>query len=149
MIPYEGETVTSYPLIFWEKIPEHIHQLEDIQTIANAVVCVEPGSSQESFLGQYKNLFIIKEVSPFIALLEIKSGKALAILLQDNLFKEFKIKYPQLVALQIPIDEQHQILGNGIGIKKENQLLIQQITTIINDLKKDGKMVFLKHKWLK
>src|SRR5439155_21060114 len=100
----------------------------------------EPGSSQADFLMHYSDLFEIKEVPPLIALLEIKSGKATAMLLQDNLLVEFQKKYPQLVAITIPIDEQHQIFGNGIGVKKDNEFLIQQISTIINNLKNNGVM---------
>ncbi len=148
MIPYEGTETVSQPLVFWQKIPAGVQRLEDLKTIPNALVCVEPGSSQESFLLQYKDLFEIKSVSPAIALLELKKGKALAVLLQKNIFEEYKKKFPELVALEIPLDEKNKIFGNGIGVKKENTTLIQQITDIITDLKRSGHMARLEQQLL-
>lgn len=148
MIPYEGEETTTQPLVFWKQIPAGVNTLEDLKNIPGAVVCVEPGSSQESFLIQYKDLFEIKTLVPSMAILELKRGKSLAVLLQESLFLDLKKKFPELVALEVPLDAKNKSFGNGIGIKKENTALIQQITQIINDLKNSGQMVMWEKQWL-
>ena len=53
MIPYTGETIKSFSMIFWNKIPTNIKTIYDFKTYPNATICVEPGSSIEKFLDQF------------------------------------------------------------------------------------------------
>lgn len=147
MVPYQGETITELPLVFWNKIPEGITSLEDIKKIPNAIICVEAGSAQEDFIKQYKDLNI-KESNPTESLLNLKYGKALACLLEPSIFADFKTKYPNLKAINIPLDEKNQIFGNGIGIKKDNKQLISKIEAIIKELKDNGFIAQCQNRWI-
>ena len=86
MIPYQGEPITEYPLIFFKTIPDGIETLADLKKIPNAVICVESGSSQEEILRNYDG-FEIKNVDPLVSLLELKTGRATASLLDAKMFK--------------------------------------------------------------
>src|SRR5256885_3980373 len=41
MVYYQGEKVTSLPLLFWGEIPDNIKGLEDMANNPNAVISVE------------------------------------------------------------------------------------------------------------
>lgn len=147
MVPYEGESITELPLIFWDKIPEGVSSLEDLQKIPGAIVCVEAGSFQEDFIKQFSG-FELKQTNPIESLLELKYGKALACLLEPTLFADFKSKYPNLVALIIPLDENNKTFGNGIGVKKDNIKLTSEIESLIKQLKCTGFLDESKKRWL-
>ncbi len=146
MVPYQGEPITSLPLIFWKTIPTGVQKLEDLSSIPGAIVCVEPGSSQEPILESFKG-FEIKRVDPLGSILEIQYGKALATLLEPALYQSLKKKYPELVSLVVPLSEKYKILGCGIGINKENTALISKIEAIIADLKKEGFLAQKEKQW--
>lgn len=151
MVPYQGEAIKEFSLIFWDKIPEGVSSLEDLKKIPNAIICVEAGSSQEEFIKK-QNLeqlgITIKESNPSESLLNLKYGKALACLLEPTIFSDFRSKYPNLKAISIPLDEENQIMGNGIGIRKDNKKLITEIETIIKKLKSNGFIAQCENKWL-
>jgi len=151
MVPYQGETITELPLLFWNNIPAGITSLEDIKKIPSAIICVEAGSAQEDFIKQQdleQAGIIIKESNPTEALLDLKYGKALACLLEPSIFANFKSKYPNLKAINIPLDKKNQIVGNGIGIKKDNKQLISKIESIIQKLKNSGFIDECQNKWI-
>jgi len=151
MIPYQGETITELPLLFWDKIPEGVRTLEDIKKIPNAIICVEAGSAQEDFITQ-QNLeqagIVIKQSNPTESLLDLKYGKALACLLEPPIFADFKSKYPNLKAIMVPLDDKNKIFGNGIGVKKDNKQLISKIESIIIELKNNGFIQKCQNKWI-
>ena len=59
------------------------------------------------------------------------------------------MQHPEIKILNVPLPEEETIMGFGIGIKKENQELFQQIQTIIQELKTSGKLKQLEDKWFK
>jgi arginine/lysine/histidine transporter system substrate-binding protein len=148
MIPYQGEEITQLPLVFWNTIPKGVSSLADLKNIPGAVICVEAGSAQESFLNQFSG-FEIKQIDPLTSILEIKYGKALATLLEPALFKELKAKYPELQALTIELGQKDKIMGNGIGIAKTNTQLINAIGSIIDQLRSSGFIAASQKRWLK
>lgn len=150
MLPYQGDIIKELTLIFWDKIPESISSLQDIKKIPNAIICVEPGSSQEEFIKK-QNLeqsgITLMESNPTESLLNLKYGKAITCLLEPSIFSDFKTRYPNLKAINVPLDKADQIMGNGIGIKKDNKVLITKIETIINELKTNGFIAQSENKW--
>lgn len=146
LIPYQGEPIEELPLVFWRTIPRGIQTLNDLKNIPNAIICVEPGSSQEGILRQYSG-FEVKYCDPLIAIMEIKYGKALAVLLERKLLSNLKKKYSELVDVSIPLDEKNKMMGCGIGIKKSNKELQKQIFQIIADLKKSGFLKKKENRW--
>lgn len=147
MIQYQGGNVNSYPLIFWKSIPANIKSLEDLKNLPNAIVCIEPGSSQEKFLNKYD--FIIKKPLEKVVdmIMDIQYGKSLAALVDPSLIKTIKQKTPELKILNVTLDEDSKSFGNGIGIKKENKDLIAQVQKIIDMMKSDGTLQRLEQKW--
>src|SRR5581483_2262058 len=105
MIQYQGGNVTSYPLIFWNQIPQGISSIEDLKSVPNATVCIEPGSSQERFLNKFD--FIIKKPMEKVVdmILDLKYSKSLAALVDPSLIKTLLQKNPELKVLNIPLDE--------------------------------------------
>lgn len=146
MIPYQGDPITELPLLFWKEIPKGITSLSDLRTIPGSVVCVESGSSQEGILRQYQG-FETRLSEPLNSILELRYGKALAVLLERKLFNTLKKKFPELVALSIPLDDKNKMLGCGIGVKKTNATLLMQIEAIIADLKKNGFLEKEEKRW--
>ncbi len=151
MIPYQGEPMTEMPLIFWKTIPEGITSLDDLKNLKDrkngpVTICVEPGSSQEEVLREYSG-FELKYTDPLASLLELRCGRALATLSEKKLFFNLKKKYPELVALMVPLSEKNIIFGCGIGIKKSNSALNKKISAIIDDLKKTGYLAKQEKRW--
>ncbi len=147
MIPYQGDPITEFPLIFWKEIRQGVKSLDDLKEVPGAIICVEAGSSQEEFLEKFKG-FSIKNVDPLASVLELKSGRATAVLLETKLFNELKSKFPELIALMVPLKDQ-ALLGCGIGVKKTNTILAQKFEAIIADLKKSGFLKERETRWFK
>jgi ABC-type amino acid transport substrate-binding protein len=149
MIPYQGDPIKELPLVFWDTLPAiTMTSLADLAKLSGATICVEAGSSQEEVISKVQGL-TIKYCDPVESLLELKYGRATAALLEPTLYQEFKRKYPNLKAVMIPLDEKSIILGNGIGIKKENQQLIKDIQAIVHELKQNGFIKACEERWLK
>lgn len=149
-VTYIDQKEVSWPLVFWKEIPNEIKNITDLEKIKNFTIAVEPGSTQEGFLNNINNnKFEIKGLVPSIALMELKSGKVNAILLEENLLIEMKKTNPELVKLDIEIDEKYKTYGTGIGINKNNIDLKNNIEKIINDLNNDGTILKLKNEFLK
>lgn len=149
MIYYQGKPTTTYPLVFWQKIPESIKALEDLKNYPNAVVCVEPGSSQERFLLTCDFLTLRHISNPIDLVMDLKYGKSLAALFDPTVLPLFAQKNPELKVLEVPLPLEYQSEGCGIAINKNNDELSAKIELIINELKKDGTLDSLEQKWFR
>jgi ABC-type amino acid transport substrate-binding protein len=147
MIRYQGETVKSFPLLFWKTIPEGIKSITDMK---GKTICVEPASSQDTALSTYDFYdFITKKYTEKVddALLNIQYGKADAAFVEPAIAKKFKQKYPEIQMLNVPLEPQFQVFGVGICIKKDNQELIKEVTNAVETLKKNGTIATFEKKW--
>lgn len=144
MINYQGETIASYPLLFWNAIPENIRSIDDMQ---NITICVEPGSAQESALHAYPfiNKFYTEKIDD--ALLNIQFGKADAALVEPAIARKFIRRYPEIKTLGLPLPPDQREQGIGIALKKENTQLIEELTRAINELKQENRITKLATKW--
>jgi len=144
MVRYQGEKITSFPLLFWQTIPKGIKSITDMK---NKTICVEPASSQETVLNTYD--FITKTYTEKIddALLAIQYGKADAALVEPAIAKKFKARYPELQTLEVPLNEVDYVSGVGICIKKENNELINAVTQAVEILNNNGTLKTLEEKW--
>ena len=144
MVNYQGETLTSYPLIFWEKIPAGITSINDMRGMT---VCVEPTSSQDTILSKYT--FITKKPTEKVddALLAIQYGKADAAFVEPAIAKKFKNSYPCIQILNVDLDPQDQVQGFGIAIQQKNNYLTAQVQKAVDSLKKDGIIKKYEKKW--
>lgn len=147
MIYYQGEKVTTMPLLFWKEIPENIKELEDFREDSKKIICVEAGTYQEQVMKSYSGL-TLKNVDKITdAVMEIKFRKSLAIAVDHSLVSFLRQQSPELKVLYFPLDPSQQSLGNGICINKNNQELAAQVKQAIEELYKEGKIQDLEKKW--
>lgn len=144
MIRYQGENVNAYPLIFWKEIPAGINSINDMKGMT---ICVEPASSQDAVLRTYRDIEILQTERVDDALLNIQYGKADAALVEPEIAAKFKNKYKEIQLLDVPLNEEFQVMGMGIAIKKENTLLIEQVQAAVDALQKEGVIKLLEQKW--
>lgn len=147
MIPYHGEKATSLSLIFWKTVPPGISSLEDIALLNHPSISVEVGAFSELFLGSYPSIHVKSFQGALAPLMDVKLGKSLANLVEKDVADFLAKKHPEVKILEVPIPPTETIFGFGIGIKKENDSLIQQISIAIQELKHSGELQKLEEKW--
>lgn len=147
MVPYTGQAMTSFKLIFWEKVPLTITSLQDLSSINNPIVCVEPGSSQEAFLEHYPSI-IIKSLSRIEEMvLDIQYNKSLAMLVEPQVATRITQNNNNLKVVSIPLPDSFATFGIGIAIKKTNTELASRITAVINTMRRDKTLAALETTW--
>ncbi len=149
MVRYTGENIKNLYLLFWNKIPAGITCLQDLAGKPNACVCVEPGSSSATFMAQerFKNITQKPVNSVVDMIMEIKYGKSLAAILEPLVVQDLQKKNPEIKTLEVKLPEDFQILGIGIGIKKNNTRMQKEVTQIVQKIKKDGTLRKFEQKW--
>lgn len=147
MIYYQGEKITTMPLLFWGKIPENIKGPEDLKNDPKKSVCVEAGSYQEQVMKSYPGL-TLKNVDKITdAIMDIKFGKSLAIAIDNSLVSFVKQQSPELQVLYCQLPPSQQSLGYGICINKDNPELVAQVKRAVAELTNEGKIQDLEKKW--
>jgi arginine transport system substrate-binding protein len=149
MIPYHGEDATSLSLIFWNEIPEGVHSIEDIAKLPNPTVSVESGTIPELYLSRYKNIHAKPFQGALGSLMDVKYGKSVANLVEPDVAEYLKQQHAEIKIVSVPLSKEESILGFGIGVKKENQELFQQVQQIIQELKESGELKKIEDKWFK
>lgn len=144
MIRYQGEVVRSYPMLFWGKIPDDIRSIDDMRGLA---VCVEPHSSQETVLDKYPFIQKISMEKVDDALLFIKTNKAHAAFVEPAIAKKFKVKFPNIIILDVPLSQDDQVHGIGIAIMPHNTKIIELIQSAVTTLTEQGIIESLEKKW--
>lgn len=147
MVYYQGEKVTSLPLLFWGEIPKNIKGLEDMANNPKAVISVEAGSFQENILLSVSGLTLKQVDKVSDAILELKYGKSQAALIDNSLKSIYMEKFPKLKSLTINLPESQQSMGNGICLNPNNKDLIAAIQKAVNELFSNGTIANLEAKW--
>ncbi|KKQ32320.1 MAG: hypothetical protein US49_C0010G0020 [candidate division TM6 bacterium GW2011_GWF2_37_49] len=146
MVPYTGQAVRSFYLLFWNQLPASVSSIQDLQQIVDPVVCVEPGSAQAKYLDQFK--FIqsksLSKIEDMI--LDVKYGKSLAMIVEPRVAERFIRSNPDLKKLELPLPADFQTFGMGIGFAK-NSALTKKVATLIQNLRSDGTLATLERKW--
>lgn len=144
MVRYQGEVTKSYPLLFWNKIPEGVTSISDMRGMT---VCVEPNSSQDEVLRKYDSLTIKPTEKVDDALLNIQYGKVDAAFVEPAIANKFKNKYPQIQILDVELAPEDQVQGIGIAIRKNNVDLIKSVEKAIEQLRNDQTIQKFEKKW--
>lgn len=147
MIYYQGETLDRAPFLFWEKVPEGISSISDLEKIPNAVLCVEAGSSQEAILKAFPKLHLKYADKVLDSVIDLKYGKSLSTTIDPGLIAGYQKKYPQLQVAYLQIPEDQKIFGNGIAISKKNQKLASEVKEAVSELIAEGKIAQIEKKW--
>lgn len=144
MIHYQGNPITTYPLVFWQKIPAQVQSIEDMKGMT---VCVEPASAQEAVLDKYPFIQKLSTEKVDDALLNIQYGKADAALVDPAIAQKFKRRYPQIQILELPLAPEDQVEGVGIALNKNNAALISQVQNAVTLLRATGELKKYEQKW--
>ena len=147
MIPYQGQPSKSYYLIFWEKVPDNIKSAADIKNFGNKTIAVQVGTWMEDYINTIPGITVKPLDSTPELLLEIKHRKSVASFVETHIGKEILLKESRLRSIEVPMPEKDWQLGNGIGIKKSNLKLADEIKTAVETLQKTGVMKSLEKKW--
>lgn len=147
MIYYQGDEITSLPLLFWKEIPSNIQSIEDMTNDPSAVISVEAGSFQENFLLSVPGLNLKQVDKVTDAILELKYGKSKAVILDPVLLANILKKFPEIKVLNIPLPISSQVAGNGICINKSNKTLSDEVQKAVDYLRESGKIAELEAKW--
>lgn len=144
MVHYQGETVSHYPLIFWNEIPQGVCCLEDLAT-GNPIIATLPATTMEEFL--LKHSFItVKPINSYAdIIMELQFGKITAAFF-DEAISSYMQRFPEIKLLQVPLGE-FTVQGNGIAIHKDNVDLANKVSAIVSNLKKDGAIASLEQTW--
>lgn len=148
MVPYFGDKLKEYYLLFWQQIPENVQSIDDLKSLPNPVVVVEPGVAPEKYIDQFP--FIEKKQIATLSdrLLDLQFGKSLAVFLEPEMSQQVMRKNPKIKGFPVPLPEELQIDGMGIAVKKENNALSDAISAAIAAMKADGTMNKLAARWL-
>ncbi len=144
MIHYQGAPVTSYPLIFWQQIPQ---TATDLNSMHGLTICAEPSSSQYDVLKKYPGIIILPTEKVDDALMHIQYGTAIAALVDPAIAAKFKAKFPEIQILNVELPEQEQSQGVGIVIAQQNKTLQEQMQHAVDILKQNNTITKLEAKW--
>ena len=146
MVRYTDREYTSVALLFWQKVPAGVQSLADLAK-AGLSVCVEPGSGQEEYVNSIPNL--TKKVLPSVTdmVMELRFGKAAALVVEQQVARRLSRQMPELVTITEPLPEALAVYGDGIALKKSNTGLAKQVTQVVEQLRKEGLLQQLAQKW--
>jgi|SRR5579871_1312401 len=150
MVPYQGVPLTEISFLFWQAVPNDINSFADVKSIALAKkqsVSVQSGHFLEEFL-RGEGIPVKPLAGPPEQVLDIKYGKSLAAAVDVVVGKKLTSEHEGLRNVVLPLPKEKWDLGNGIGIKKTNTALIEEITRAVTTLKDNGTIKTLSDKWL-
>lgn len=141
MISYQGEPITSLFLTFFGEKQEYL-SLKELGPIA-----VQVGTFQEDYLKSLKNISIKSLEGNIEIIMDLQHGKSKAAIFEPHIAQAMKIRFPELHFIELTLAKEDQVLGNGIGIKKDNFLMIEEIMQAVDVLKQNGIINELEKKW--
>ena len=147
MVPYHGEEITDVALVFWKEIPETLNNLEKIAASDRPTITVMQGTWQELFLRQVPGIVVRPLEGNADLIMDLKYGKTSAVLFETHVAEVLKQQVPELQLVTVPLPQNHIVLGEGIGIRKEDTVFIQQVDAAVEQLNSDGTMAALEAKW--
>lgn len=150
MVPYLGKPITDVALVFWKDVPSHLLTIEDVKKLSHdkkLPVNVQAGHFLEGFLRE-QNVNVKLLPGPPEQILDIKYNKSLAAALDNSNAKSLMSTHSDLKVLILPLPEDKWDLGAGIGIKKNNTELLNNIREAVAKLRENGLINSLEKKWM-
>lgn len=141
LIPYQGEAIKSYYLLFWNQPPQTLEQLK------GKTVAVQIGTWMEDYLRTQKEITSKALESNSELVMDIQYKKSAAVFAEPHIAKNLMQKESNLKFIEVTLPESEWRLGNGIGIKKSNAALIKQIEETVAQMKSDDSIHQLEKKW--
>lgn len=147
MVHYHGKPLKSLPLLFWQRIPVGVTTIADLATQSNKTVCTQVGTIQEEIISKYTYLNIKHLESTSDLILEIKHGKSIAAIVEPMVVDALQHQLPEIKVMNLPLKDDEQGLGHGIGMNKNNMKLVAVVEQVVDQLKADGSLTALENKW--
>ncbi|EPP35396.1 putative ABC transporter arginine-binding protein ArtJ [Chlamydia ibidis] len=143
MIPYYGEGVYSLTAISRNNITEQcVVPLSQYSSVA-----VQTGTYQEDYLRSLPNVAIRSFDSALEVIMEVLGKKSPLAVFEPSVARVVLKDFPELHCTQICLPESWWVLGYGIGISKDNESLVQEVSQAISELKTEGVLHKLEEKW--
>ena len=149
MVHYVGDTLKELPLVFWKKLPDGVTSVNDLAKLGCPTVCAQVATIQDEIFSKLPFLYVKHLVNIPDLIMDIKTGGSVAAVLEPLVVDELQKELPELKVLNYSLTPQDQIFGMGIGVKKENVALVQEIKATVATLKNNGTMALLEKKWFK
>lgn len=147
MVPYQGQPTTGLSLLFWNTVPGPITSVSDLKGVGNKTVAVQIGTYMENYLNKVPDVVAKSLDSNVEIVMDLKHGKSVAALLEPHIASEVMPKHPELKRIDIALPKEEWVLGNGIGIRKDNTKLINEVQKAIQAMKQDGTLQKLETQW--
>lgn len=147
MVHYHGKPLKSIPILFWQKIPAGVATIADLANQPNKTVCAQVGTIQEEIISKYTFLDIKHLENNQDLIMDIKHGKSIAAVLEPMVVTALQQQMPEIKTMDLPLKEDEQDMGHGIGINKNNKKFIAAVEAAVKQLKAAGTIVALEQKW--
>lgn len=149
LLAYHGEEVKSFSLLFWQKVPARIAQVQDIvDHVVAPIIATQEGTSMYEYLTQFDSKLTIKSLGEIDELvMDIRYGKSTAALVETPTAYSLLKAHPDLKVVTFSLNEKDRYGGNGIGFAKDNTALLEKVRRIIEKMKSSGEMKLLTDKW--
>jgi ABC-type amino acid transport substrate-binding protein len=143
-VPYQGEALTSLSLLFWNNV---LQNSTDLKKMGDKTIAVQTGTFMENYLNKFSNI-TPKALDGTVELItDLKHGKSAAALVEPHIATSVMLQHPQLKRVEIALPKDDWVLGNGIGVHKEDAALISDVQKAIELLKQEGVIQKLETKW--
>ncbi|MFO1257478.1 MAG: transporter substrate-binding domain-containing protein [Gammaproteobacteria bacterium] len=146
MIPYQGEPLKSFVLVFWEQPKKSIQTWNDLKGMK---IAVQTGTLQDDFIQSIPDVITKTLDGNAEIVMDVQHHKSEAALFEPHIANDIKHKFPQTYLIELPLPNANWVMGNGIGVSKHNSELSKQISETIEALKSDGSIKMFEKKWFK
>jgi ABC-type amino acid transport substrate-binding protein len=143
IVHYQGKTINSNPLIAAPSMTKPITSFADLKSLT---ICAEPASIQATLLEKYAIPYTPTDKVDD-ALLAIRYGKADAAFVERAIAQKFKSRYPELIIVDVPLEQEDYVQGVGIILKKTNASLLNNVKNAVDQLKNNGTIQEYESKW--
>ena len=90
---------------------------------------------------------IIRVVVVLVGILAVVFGRGF--FYYDGFYQAPPIEIPSYTQIAVPLAPKDQILGYGVGMRKNDDIINTKIRDIVKKLKSEGYFRWLERKWLK
>lgn len=149
LVPYQGDAVTSFTLLFWHNVPTDVKSPVDLKNVGNKTIAVQTGTTMENHLSSVSGITPKALDGTVELIMDIKHGKSIAALVEPHIATSLVAQHAELRRVDFSLPREEWVLGNGVGVAKDNVKLLTNVQHAIQTLKKDGVISALEEKWLR
>ena len=127
VVSCQTHMLSSFALVFWDKVPHHVSSLQDFTYYPNNITVVLEKSSERRFLKQFSGIRTspVESVTDFI--IQLKLGLARAGLMRIEHVHSLRREYANLKYVPVCIHQHDALQGERIGVAYKNKALLGHI----------------------